>query len=78
MPTREKLILRNFLSPGDITMLTAAVRDLHKCYPNKYESDVRTPCPHLWENNPYLAPLNETDPGVTVIQCEYPLIRQEQ
>jgi hypothetical protein len=25
----QKLILRNFQSPGDIVMLTAAVRDLH-------------------------------------------------
>ena len=29
----EKLILRNFQSPGDIVMLTAAVRDLHRAYP---------------------------------------------
>ena len=26
----EKLILRNFQSAGDIVMLTAAVRDLHR------------------------------------------------
>jgi ADP-heptose:LPS heptosyltransferase len=55
----RKLILRSFLSPGDIVMLTAAVRDLHKCYPNRYLTDVRTPCPQLWENNPYLTPLAE-------------------
>ena len=29
----EKLILGNVLSAGDIVMLTAAVRDLHRCYP---------------------------------------------
>ena len=32
----RKLILRNFQSPGDIVMLTAAVRDLHRCYPGRY------------------------------------------
>jgi hypothetical protein len=26
----RKLILKNFQSPGDIVMLTAAVRDLHR------------------------------------------------
>jgi ADP-heptose:LPS heptosyltransferase len=55
----RKLILKNFLSPGDIVMLTAAVRDLHKCYPNRYLTDVRTPCPQLWENNPCITPLAE-------------------
>jgi hypothetical protein len=32
MENASKLILRNFLAPGDIVMLTAAVRDLHKRY----------------------------------------------
>ena len=49
----QKLILKNLLSPGDIVALTAAVRDLHKCYPDQFITDVRTPCPHLWENNPF-------------------------
>jgi ADP-heptose:LPS heptosyltransferase len=70
----EKLILRNFLSPGDIVMLTAAVRDLHRTYPGRFATDVRTPSPQLWENNPYLTSLQENDPGVRVVDCEYPLI----
>ncbi len=53
----KKLILRNFQSPGDILMLTAAVRDLHRCHPRQYVIDVRSPCPDLWLNNPYLTPL---------------------
>jgi ADP-heptose:LPS heptosyltransferase len=76
MRGRTKLILKNGLSPGDIVMLTAAVRDLHRCYPKRFSTDVRTPCPHLWENNPYLTPLDERDPKVRVIQCEYPLIHR--
>ncbi|MEW6159958.1 MAG: glycosyltransferase family 9 protein, partial [Verrucomicrobiota bacterium] len=70
----QKLILRNYLSPGDIVMLTAAVRDLHQCYPGSFLTDVRTSCRQLWENNPYLTPLDEFDPAVTVLPCEYPLI----
>jgi len=54
----EKLILSNFQAPGDAVMLTAAVRDLHRSYPGRFLTDVRTPYPELWDNNPYL---NEID-----------------
>jgi len=70
----RKLILRSPLSPGDIVMLTAAVRDLHACYPGRFLTDVRTRCPALWDHNPHLTPLREEDPDVTVIDCHYPLI----
>src|SRR5438034_212608 len=71
---KKKLILKNSLSPGDIVLLTAAIRDLHHCYPRKFLTDVRTTCMELWENNPYLTPLDETSPEVQTIECEYPLI----
>ncbi|MHB8522858.1 MAG: glycosyltransferase family 9 protein [Limisphaerales bacterium] len=67
-------MLKCFLSPGDIVMLTAAVRDLHKRYPNRFITEVRTSSPELWENNPYLTPLSEADSKVEVISCAYPLI----
>ncbi len=70
------LILRNFQSPGDIVMLTAAVRDLHARHPGRFVTDVRTPCPALWEHNPHITPLDERDPAVEVIDCEYPLIHR--
>ncbi len=72
----QKLILRNFQSPGDIVMLTAAVRDLHLCYPDRFLTDVRTSCPALWEHNPHLVPLNEEDSDVEVLDCHYPLIHR--
>jgi ADP-heptose:LPS heptosyltransferase len=72
----RKLILSNFQSPGDIVMLTAAVRDLHLCYPEQFLTDVRTPFPELWEHNPYLTELSEDDPDATLIHCEYPLIQK--
>jgi hypothetical protein len=70
----RKLLLRNFQSPGDILMLTAAVRDLHACHPGRFVTDVRTSCPDLWLNNPHLTPLAEDDPDVQVVDCHYPLI----
>ena len=55
----RKIILKNFQSPGDIVMLTAAVRDIHRSHPGMFITDVRTPCGHLWESNPLITPLKE-------------------
>lgn len=70
----RRLILRSFLSPGDILMLTAAVRDLHVAHPGQFQTDIRTSVPAIWENNPHLTPLDENDRGVEVIDMHYPLI----
>jgi hypothetical protein len=72
----RKLIIKNSQSPGDIVMLTAAVRDLHAHYPGWFLTDVRTPCPHLWENNPHLTVIADDDPEAEAIECEYPLIHR--
>jgi ADP-heptose:LPS heptosyltransferase len=72
----ERWILKSLLSPGDIVMLTAALRDLHRAYPGRFATDVRTACPALWEQNPYLTPLDETTPGVRTLTCHYPLIHR--
>jgi ADP-heptose:LPS heptosyltransferase len=72
----QKLILTSNQPPGDVVMLTAAVRDLHATYPGRFVTDVRTSCPALWENNPYLTPLSLDDPDVRVVNCQYPLIQQ--
>jgi len=71
----RKLILHNRQSPGDIVMLTAAVRDLKRARPD-WQIDVRTSAPELWENNPHITPLRENEPGVEVIKCGYPLIHK--
>ncbi|HTD65748.1 MAG TPA: glycosyltransferase family 9 protein [Candidatus Limnocylindria bacterium] len=71
---KRKLILRNFLCPGDLVLLTAVVRDLHRCHPGKFITDVRSSCPELWEHNPHLTPLRESDRDVEQIDCHYPLI----
>ncbi len=57
-------------------MLTAAVRDLHRCHPDEFVTDVRTSCPDLWHHNPHITPLDEHDPDVTVVDCHYPLIHR--
>ena len=72
----RKLILQNRQSPGDILMLTAAVRDLHRHYPGEFLTDVRTTAEALWENNPHLTLLEESAADVETIECHYPLIHQ--
>jgi len=73
MEKKRKIIFKNHQSPGDILMLTAAVRDLKLSHPD-IDIDVRTSVPALWENNPYLINLNDKDPEVEVIDIGYPLI----
>lgn len=71
-----KLILRSFQSPGDVVMLTAAVRDLHAAHPGRFQTDVRTAADDLWRHNPHLTSLRENEPGVEVLEMHYPLIHQ--
>ena len=71
----RRIILETSLCPGDVLMLTAAVRDLHLSCPGEFETDVRTPFPELWEYNPYLVEIGDHEPNVQRIECEYPLIK---
>src|SRR5258708_3164931 len=47
--------------PGDLLMLTAAVRDLHLAYPGRFHTDVDTSCRQIWDNNPYLSQVDRTE-----------------
>lgn len=72
----RKLILTCPLCPGDIMTMTVAVHSLHETYPGQYLTDVRTPCPDIWQNNPHISPLDDNDPQVTTIPMEYPQIHR--
>ena len=72
----RRLILRSFQSPGDVVMLTAAVRDLHAAAPGKFQTDVRTSTDALWEHNPHLTNLREGESGVESLDMHYPLVHQ--
>ncbi len=73
---RQKLVLKTHLSPGDIVMLTAAVRDLHRAHPNKFLTAVETSAADLWENNPYVIKFAPSDSDIRVIPMHYPLVNQ--
>lgn len=70
----RKLILNNQQSPGDIVMLTGAVRDLHRCHPGEFLTDVRTPFPDLWHHHPDISPIAEGTPETEWIDAGYPLV----
>ena len=72
----KKIILCCDFPPGDVVLLTSAVRDLHLCYPGEYVTDVRTRYPEFWENNPYISVLNEDERKAQTLACSYPLINQ--
>ena len=71
---KRKVILTSEYPLGDITLMTAAVRDLHRCYPGRFITDVRTPCGELWNHNPWLRHLNSEDADVETLPIGYPLI----
>jgi ADP-heptose:LPS heptosyltransferase len=49
---------------------------LHRCYPGRFVTDVRTSCSDLWIGNPWLTRLGDREPGVRVIDCHYPIIHK--
>lgn len=50
--------------------LTRALADLKQSFP-KWQIDVRTPCPEIFENNPHITPLNEKDEDVEFFDIKY-------
>ena len=69
----KRLILRNRLSPGDILVMSVAIRALHKAHPGKFLTDVDTPCNYIFENNPYISKLNGDG---QLIDMQYPEIHK--
>ena len=67
----NKLILKQHQCPGDVLMLTAAVRDLKQTFPDIHIG-VTTPYPWLWENNPYIEKLTEREAKIVPIGYKTP------
>ena len=73
LPSKRGIILRNRLSPGDVLVMSVAIRALHDAHGNKFYIDVDTPCNEIFENSPFLTKLN----GVgQVIDMHYPEINK--
>lgn len=70
-----KLFLWNRLSPGDIAVLTATVRDLKLSHP-EIQVNVQTSANELWQNNPYLDRSVTRQNADICMKAEYPLIHE--
>lgn len=69
-----KLFISQHQSPGDILMLTRAVADLHRTYPGKFITCMRTPAAELWEHNPHHTPIPHDDADAMWLSGEYKLV----
>jgi ADP-heptose:LPS heptosyltransferase len=58
---REQLVLRAMVYPGDLLMLTGALRDLHLAHPGRYMTDVETTCAQIWDHNPWVEPVDRIE-----------------
>jgi len=78
MPEVKKLIFKNFLSPGDVLCMTAALYSLHRAFPGAYKTAVDTSCQALWEHNPDVSPLAEAqaEGDWQVLPMQYNVVNQ--
>lgn len=67
----QRIILRHNRAPGDITAMTALVRDIALTHPGKYQVAVETSFRDIWLNNPYIHGVTETVRGATVVKLSY-------
>lgn len=70
-----KIFIKQTQSPGDIVMLSAAIRDLKRSHPY-LKVNVRTSCPEIWQNNPYLSREVTESTADRVIDLKYPLVNE--
>lgn len=71
----QKVIFVHKQAPGDLLMLSAAIRDLHKGHPNKFLTDLRTNQPDIFLNNPYLTKIKDGEADI-IIEVKSALINQ--
>ena len=75
MVQKKSIVLKHFLCPGDITVMTSIPRDIYRAYGDRYQIGVWTNHPHIWQNNPFIyanyGPDDTPQPGVPVVQLDY-------
>lgn len=71
----ERLVIRNTQSPGDYVVLTAAIRDLARAHPGRYEVMMDIPQPAIFQGSPYIKGFPKT-PGIRQVVAKYPMIHK--
>ena len=70
MQAIPEVIFKQWQAPGDLLMLTCAIRDLHKMYPGLIKTDVLCCYPEVFYNNPYITYFPK-DGNVPIVDLKY-------
>lgn len=70
------IIFKQWQAPGDLLMLTCAIRDLHKMYPGKMRTDVLCCYPEVFFNNPYITYFPK-DGSIPIVDLKYDKARDK-
>ena len=75
----RRFFLQFHMAPGDVSMLTALVRDLKLTYGDRYAVNVGTNFPAIWRHNPHLdRNITPDAKGVEVIKMKYGIQDQKR
>lgn len=76
----SRIIIRNTQAPGDILVLSAAIRDLHRTHPGMFETDISVShgAEHIYWHNSDITQIHKGRPphGIRHFVAHYPLIKQ--
>lgn len=67
----RKFLLKFKMAPGDVSILTAFVRDFKLTHGDRYAVDIRSDFPAIWRHNPHLTKLEDSDKKVEVVKMRY-------
>jgi hypothetical protein len=76
-PSGKHLLLISDGNPGDVLMLTAAVRDLQLAFPGEYGVAVETKHPALWDHNPFIDSALRPRKASLAIDCTRPPLLEQ-
>lgn len=71
----RKIVITNYLCPGDVCVLSATIKALKEAHP-EIQLDYQGLHKSLFEHNPYLEPLSVEDPDVFEFEAHYPGINE--
>lgn len=69
--SKRTIIIKHNRAAGDILVMTAVVRDIHRAYSDRFDIGVETSFSELWENNPYIIKLKDKRLGASVYSLSY-------
>lgn len=74
----KKILIRNTQSPGDIVVLSAAIRDLHQQYPGRFETSISVSkgAEEAYTTNPFVTTLKGRVAKQNWFKAEYPLVHK--